>query len=263
MKIKSTLLALAVLLPITISAQQSIRLHSHNDYTRTVPFWDAYNHHCNSIEADIYWQEGQLLVGHNLEDLKPEKTFLRMYVEPIVKTFRANGNRMWNDSGDRLMLLIDLKTPTEPTLSELIKLLEQYPDVFCTPNGVMITITGNVPENERFQDYPAWVAFDGDLRKSYTPAQLERVPLVSNYVRLFAEKWDGYGQMTNSELDAVKDAIEKAHSWGKPIRFWGAPESNTVYITFWRLGVDFINTDKPAASSNFFSDLKDKKFVID
>ena len=77
---KKLFLALAVLLPLSLAAQQPVVLHSHNDYNRVAPFWEAYSQHCRSIEADIYWHEGQLLVGHDLKDLKPENSFLRMCV---------------------------------------------------------------------------------------------------------------------------------------------------------------------------------------
>ena len=256
------LLVLAALLPLSVAAQQPVVLHSHNDYNRTAPFWEAYSQHCRSIEADVHWHEGQLLVGHDVEDLKPENTFLRMYVDPIVRTFRANGGKMWAGSPDRLMLMVELKSPTEPELTEVIKVLEQFPDVFCSPDGVQIAITGNTPAKEHFCDYPAWVGYDGDIRDEYTPEQLERVALVSNSFRMFAKKWNGKGRMIDPELDAVNAAIAKVHSWGKPIRFWEAPEGTTAYFTFWKLGVDIINTDKPAVASLFFSDWGNKNFIM-
>ena len=255
-------LVLAALLPLSLAAQQPVVLHSHNDYNRTAPFWEAYSQHCRSIEADVHWHEGQLLVGHDVEDLKPENTFLRMYVDPIVRTFRANGGKMWAGSPDRLMLMVELKSPTEPELTEVIKVLEQFPDVFCSPDGVQIAITGNTPAKEHFCDYPAWVGYDGDIRDEYTPEQLERVALVSNSFRMFAKKWNGKGRMIDPELDAVNAAIAKVHSWGKPIRFWEAPEGTTAYFTFWKLGVDIINTDKPAVASLFFSDWGNKNFIM-
>ena len=259
---RNFLLSLAVLLPLSLAAQQPVVLHSHNDYNRTAPFWEAYSQHCRSIEADVFLHEGQLLVGHEVEDLKPENSLLRMYVDPIVRTFHANGNKMWAGADDRLMLLVELKSATEPTLTEVVKLLEQFPDVFCAPGAVQVAITGNIPAKEHFQDYPVWVGFDGDIRETYTWAQMERVALVSNSFRLFAKKWNGKGRMIDPELNAVKDAIAKVHSWGKPIRFWEAPEGTTAYFTFWKLGVDIINTDKPAVASLFFSDWENKNFIM-
>lgn len=259
---KRLFLVLAALLPLTLAAQQPVILHSHNDYNRTAPFWEAYSQHCQSIEADVFLHNGELLVGHEVENLKPENSFLRLYVDPIVRTFRANGGKMWAGSQDRLMLLVELKSATEPTLTEVIEQLEEFPDVFCSPEGVKVAITGNTPAKEHFRDYPEWVGFDGDIRETYTWAQLERVALVSNSFRMFAKKWNGKGRMIDPELNAVKDAIAKVHSWGKPIRFWEAPEGTTAYFTFWKLGVDIINTDKPAVAHLFFDDWGNKNFIM-
>ena len=259
---KRLFLVLAALLPLTLAAQQPVILHSHNDYNRTAPFWEAYSQHCQSIEADVFLHNGELLVGHEVEDLKPENSFLRLYVDPIVRTFRANGGKMWAGSQDRLMLLVELKSATEPTLTEVIEQLEEFPDVFCSPEGVKVAITGNTPAKEHYRDYPEWVGFDGDIRETYTWAQLERVALVSNSFRMFAKKWNGKGRMIDPELNAVKDAIAKVHSWGKPIRFWEAPEGTTAYFTFWKLGVDIINTDKPAVAHLFFDDWGNKNFIM-
>ncbi len=259
---KKLLLFLCCLLPLSAAAQLPVILHSHNDYVRTVPFWEAYSQHCASIEADVHLYEGQLLVGHDLKDLTPERTFDGMYVQPVVQTFRANGGKMWPGSQDRLILMVELKSPTEPELTEIIKVLEQYPDVFCSPDGVQVVITGNTPAPEKFTEYPKWIYYDGDIRDNYTPEQLAQVGMVSNSFRMFAKKWNGKGRMIDTELDAVKAAIAKVHAMGKPIRFWEAPEGTTAYFTFWKLGVDIINTDKPAVASLFFSDWGNKNFIM-
>ena len=243
-------------------AQLPVILHSHNDYNRTAPFWEAYSQHCASIEADVFLSDGKLLVGHDEEDLTPERNLDAMYIQPIVQTFRSNGGRMWKDSPDRLILMIELKSPAEDELPEVVKALEKYPDVFSSENGVRIAITGNVPPKEDFLKYPSWIGYDGDIRDDYSPMQLERVVLVSNSFRMFSRKWNGKGRMIDPELAAVKAAIEKVHSWGKPIRFWDAPEGTTAYFTFWKLGVDIIGTDKPAVASQFFSDWGNKNFII-
>ncbi len=259
---KRLLLLLCCLLPLSAAAQYPVVLHSHNDYNRTAPFWEAYSQHCGSIEADVYLNEGLLLVGHDEGDLRLDRSFQKMYVNPIVNTFRLNEGHMWKDSDERLLLLVEIKSAVEPALSEIVKVLEQYPDVFCSDKGVKVAITGNIPAKEHFCDYPAFIGFDGDLREEYTPEQLERVALVSNSFRLYAQKWNGKGRMIDRELDAVKEAIAKAHSWGKPIRFWESPEGTTTYFTFWKLGVDIIGTDKPATAALFFSDWGNKNFIM-
>jgi alkaline phosphatase len=253
---------LTVLLPLTLAAQAPVILHSHNDYKRLAPFWEAYSQHCTSIEADVFLCEGQLLVGHEVEELKAENSFAALYVEPIVRTFRANGGRMWPGSAARLQLMVELKSETEPELSEVIALLERYPDVFCSPEGVRVTVTGNVPAPADFSKYPSWVWFDGNLHTAYTGSQLERVALISEDFRDYAAKWNGKGNFIQADYQPLKAAVDQAHALGKPVRFWNAPEGTTPYFTYIRLGLDYVNTDKPAVASLFFSDWDNKNFYM-
>ena len=257
----------ALLLPLASEARpHPVLLHSHNDYERTAPFWEAYSQHCASVEADVFLKDGQLLVGHEEEVLVPERSFSALYVDPIVNTFRQNGGRMWKGSDETLQLMVELKSDTEPELTEVVNLLGQYPDVFCAPDGVKVVITGNTPDCGDFASYPRWISFDGDLEEDlsvrYTPEQLERVALISMNFRRFARKWNGKGRMIDPELDAVNAAIAAAHAVGKPIRFWNAPEGTTSYFTFWKLGVDYVNTDKPAVAHLFFDDWGNKNFIL-
>ena len=61
---------------LTASAQAPVLIHSHNDYTRNVPFWQAYAQNVYSIEADVFLKDGTLLVGHEMEDLSPDMTYI-------------------------------------------------------------------------------------------------------------------------------------------------------------------------------------------
>lgn len=257
-------ISLTFLVTLAAYAQQlPIIYHSHNDYNRTVPFWEAYSQHCASIEADVFLQDGEILVAHNRKDVTAERSLRKMYIEPIVKTFRENGGRMWKGSDDRLQLVVDLKTGE--SLPGVIALAEEYPDVFTTENGVKIVITGNEPAPEDFGKWPSWLWFDGDFKDgklNYTPEQLKRIAMISTDFRKFARNWNGKGRMINSELEAVTKAIETAHEAGKPIRFWDAPEGTTAYFTLHKLGVDFFNTDYPAQCALFFSNWTNKNFRI-
>ena len=260
------ILSISLMFLVTLAAyaqQLPIIYHSHNDYNRTVPFWEAYSQHCASIEADVFLQDGEILVAHNRKDVTAERSLRKMYIEPIVKTFRENGGRMWKGSDDRLQLVVDLKTGE--SLPGVIALAEEYPDVFTTENGVKIVITGDEPAPEDFGKWPSWLWFDGDFKDgklNYTPEQLKRIAMISTDFRKFARNWNGKGRMINSELEAVTKAIETAHEAGKPIRFWDAPEGTTAYFTLHKLGVDFFNTDYPAQCALFFSNWTNKNFRI-
>ena len=258
---KLILSLLSLFVALTVNAQLPIMLHSHNDYTRTMPFYEAYSQHVQSIEADVFLIKGKLLVGHETHQTSADRTFQAMYAEPIAKVFRANGGRMWKDSDDCLQLMVETKSETKPCLNAVIKVLKNYPDVFCSPKGVKVIITGYDLKPEEFSDYPEWIYFDGRLSRNYTPDQLKRVGLFSECFGDYAH-WNGKGNIVDPQLEALKAAIEKAHSLDKPIRFWEAPETTTAYYTFLNLGIDIFNTDYPARAYQFFSDWANKNFSM-
>lgn len=258
------LLFAALCICATAAAERPMLIHSHNDYCRRAPFWQAYAQQVYSIEADVFLHNGQLLVGHDVEDLSPELTFEGMYVEPLVTLYKRNGGRAWKDSDEPIQLMVELKSETEPTLRAVTALLDRYPEVFDTtvnPDAVRIAVTGRVPAPEEFGNYPAYVLFDGEWDRNYTPAQLERVALVSANFQDYSQ-WNGKGSIIPVELAKIEQIIDRAHAWGKPVRFWGAPEGTTVYYTFYDLGIDYLNTDRPEVCAGFFDDFGNKNFQI-
>lgn len=258
------LLFAALCICATAAAERPMLIHSHNDYCRRAPFWQAYAQQVYSIEADVFLHDGQLLVGHDVEDLSPELTFEGMYVEPLVTLYKRNGGRAWKDSDEPIQLMVELKSETEPTLRAVTALLDRYPEVFDTtvnPDAVRIAVTGRVPAPEEFGNYPAYVLFDGEWDRNYTPAQLERVALVSANFQDYSQ-WNGKGSIIPVELAKIEQIIDRAHAWGKPVRFWGAPEGTTVYYTFYDLGIDYLNTDRPEVCAGFFDDFGNKNFQI-
>jgi alkaline phosphatase len=244
---------------------QNVLIHSHNDYRQTAPFYQAYSQQVASLEADVFALDDPdtLLVAHDPVDLLAPLSFDQAYIKPLVALFKQNGGRAWRNSDQKPTLLIDLKTPADPTLDKVIALLNHYPEVFdpsINPYSVRVVITGNTPHAENFKNYPSFVSFDGS-HTDYTPEQLERIAMISldfgNY-----SKWNGKGSMTTKELGQVVAAIEKTHALGKPVRFWGTPDGITAWNTFYSIGVDYINTDRPEACAAFFRDFHKKNYRI-
>lgn len=247
-----------------IAAQQRILIHSHNDYKQEVPFYQAYAQQVFSIEVDLFAVDGQLLVGHDKEDLSQDMTFDELYLNPILRLYKQNRGKAWKNSKHQLQLMIELKSPTEPTLTMVVDKLKKYPEVFdssVNPNAVKIAITGNVPKPSEFVQYPQFILFDGLIDENYTPEQLQRVALISLPLYDYAV-WNGKGSFKTEEKKNVEAVIKKVHDMGKPIRFWGTPNSITAWNTFYHMGVDIINTDKVEACADFFHNFEDKNYLI-
>ena len=249
-----------------LSAQYPLKIHSHNDYTRIVPFYEAYAQKIYSIEVDMYYIDDTFYVCHDKKDINPDKTFESLYLKPLQFLYHVNNGQPWADSSRRLQLMLEIKSNnTDDYLNALThKYLQKYPEIFDpahNPNAVRIVITGHVPSPAEFSRYPEYILFDGDLNLEYTPEQLSRVGLFSmNFKSL--SSWNGKGSLTLSDKKKVLNAIKKAHDLGKEIRFWGAPDNINTWNTFHNLNIDYINTDHVTNCTQFFSDWHNKTYVI-
>ncbi len=246
---KRLALLLTLALSLSAYAQYPVLIHSHNDYAQQAPFWLAYAVKANSVECDMFHVGGsKFLIGHGTDDFCYNQIFDVWYLDPIVQVIRYNGGHAWNDDENRpLQLLIDVKSgDTDTFLKALCRKLGRYPDVFdprVNPHACQVVISGNTPAPEDFDRYPAYLLFDSKLSNEYTASQLERVAMFSEYFRNWSS-WDGKSELSAGDEQHLKEAVEKAHALGKPIRFWEAPDTQKAWDKFIELGFDYINTDK-------------------
>ncbi|HMO84949.1 MAG TPA: hypothetical protein PKC18_08540, partial [Lacipirellulaceae bacterium] len=88
--------------------------HAHNDYLHPRPLADALDLRFGSIEADVFRVGDELLVGHTVDELRPERTLAALYLDPLARRAAERGG--WVDEpGRTVTLLIDFKTAGEPT----------------------------------------------------------------------------------------------------------------------------------------------------
>ncbi len=238
---------------LTNAQYTSLNAHSHNDYEQDIPFLTAYNCHFGSIEADIWAEGDELFVAHNKSEIKPERTLDTLYIRPIAELFRTNKGHAWADHPGTFQLLIDLKTVAEPTLSLLVDKLSKYPEVFdpsYNENAVRIVISGNRPASSKFQEYPAFISFDGDLKLRYTAEERKRIAVFSTNLQNLIS-WTGEGKIPKGERRRMVQVIDSIHALGNKIRFWNAPDTPTAWQTLMNLRVDYINTDHIQALADY------------
>ncbi|KAI4089306.1 MAG: hypothetical protein LQ344_005524 [Seirophora lacunosa] len=73
---------------------QPIACHSHNDYWRRVPLYDALAAGCTGVEADIWTDANSpddLFVGHTRKSLTASRTLKSLYIDPLL-TILNNAN---------------------------------------------------------------------------------------------------------------------------------------------------------------------------
>lgn len=250
-----TIITLLLLISFNCSLlhAQSVWIHAHNDYHQKVPFWGAVAAGAHSIEIDVIADSSNntLYVAHEKESIQSHRTLPSLYLNPL-KQLHQQLEREEKEQDAAFLFLIDLKSSWEYSLPLLIETLKPYQAWLdgSKTTQTRIVISGSIPPATAFSSFPSWIAFDGRLNRSYTDEQKERLGMISASAGDFS-RWNGKGRPVQKEHMALKAAVEKAHELGLKFRFWGTPDNPTTWAYALQLGVDFINTDTPAALSEW------------
>jgi alkaline phosphatase len=236
-----------------IFSQTGYKVHSHNDYEQELPFWYAYVNGASSIEADIFLKHDELYVTHTEDEILERNTLKSLYLDQL-RNLEASGKLRG------VQLLIDIKSEAYTTLKKLVDVLKEYPELI-SEDKVTFVISGNRPKPEEYKNYPDFIWFDHQDLDELGTIDLDKVALVSTNYKNYTV-WNGYGRMMNPELKKVKEVIGLAKATGKPFRFWATPDTKTAWARLAKLGVDFINTDKPALAKQYLEDLDKNTYTL-
>lgn len=239
---------------ISFSSFAQVKIHSHNDYVQKKPFVLAYENKVDEIEADIYLVNDSIVVAHSKKEINPSNTLYRLYLYPIAAAFKKYKNRVSSDKRYTFSLMIDVKGDWNTVYPSLKKEIEKYGNVFnrdAKKTAVQIVISGSRPVHTTFHTYPKWLYFDGLPNITYAKEDLKRVTMISDNFANYS-KWRGIGELPEEDKVRLLQVIKQAHQLGKPIRFWGAPDTETCWKQLATLGADIINTDKIEESKKYF-----------
>jgi hypothetical protein len=256
------------------------RTHSHNDYEHARPLFDALDQGFCSVEADIYLVDGKLLVAHDRDKVRPERTLEALYLDPLLARCKANGGHVYPELGRdpklrrplaatapdvEFTLLIDIKTDGAaiyPVLRETLQryagMLTRYTPTDTRCGAVTVILSGDRPTALVAAEPERLCAIDGRLSDLEDgKASVHLMPLVS-------ESWQ-------TVLDRQKEAVAKAkakgtfnpadfmprreinlaHEQGKRVRFWAVPANPAMWRALKDGGVDLINADDLAGLARF------------
>lgn len=164
-----------------------IPCHSHNDYMRRVPLFDALHFGCTGVEADVWLFEEELYVGHNKAALTKNRTLQNLYVNPLVQLLdhmnpttdytNSTAHGVFDmDPSQSLVLLVDIKTDGRKTFPYVYRQLEtlRSKDYLTYWDGsevharaITVVGTGNTPWD--------MLAADKKHRDIFFDAPLERL----------------------------------------------------------------------------------------
>lgn len=225
--------------------------HSHNDYWRRIPLFEAISYGCVGVEADVWLfpdssEQLELYVGHNTAALTPERTFRSLYVDPLVRIIdRANSpatlvvwhgvaperpNGIWDlDPNQTLVLLVDFKTNGEklwPVVQSHLETLRSrgylthWNGVDVVDGPVTVVATGSVPfdlltANTTYRD----IFFDAPLAMLYEePDIIPGIDTFQQKVSIPTSSASGQGT-TGLPPDATADTFNSSNSYYASVSF--------------------------------------------
>jgi hypothetical protein len=217
--------------------------HSHNDYEQKNPCLDAIAARVSSIEADLWFEDGKLLVGHDRGKWRGD--FETLYLKPLNEFWERNALPAGPDGA--FLLWLDLKDASGGLRSRLHELLQGY--AFTREHDarhvrVLVILTGKVEAKEAYvREY-----FDPLLTRdsnTFTEVDPRGSPEWSWYALNWKTlgDWDGSGEMTDEQRRRLRKLVDEIHQKDRKVRLWNHPAT----VEFWReacaAGVDRLGTD--------------------
>lgn len=222
-------------------------MHAHNDYNHTRPLLDALEAGAISVEADVFLQDGVLLVGHDRSQLTAARSLQALYLEPLDALRRERGSLIPPACGGRLWLLIDVKAEPEASQRALTALLARYRPLL---RDVRVVVSGERDKAGLARDPTGLAGYDGRVLEHEDTVPAARMPLVSEqWSRLFS--WTGQGAMPAHERARLRSIVAAVHAQGRKLRFWATPDEPELWRELQQAGVDLINTDSLQALRHF------------
>jgi hypothetical protein len=235
-----------MILPFVVALQSPLlnRVHSHNDYMQARPLDEALDNGFNSVEVDVFPANGKLFVSHNERDIKADKTIESIYLEKLSARAKANRGAIYPGSRSTFWVLVDVKKNGEEAYRTFKNILDRYP--ILKPSGrnskVRFVISGDRAIGSIVADKGKWAGVDGrydDLGHGYS---FEQMPWISgDWTEFFPYK--GESIFPNEQKAKLDSMVKSIHSEHRVVRFWGAPDSESMWSLHWKAGVDLINTD--------------------
>jgi hypothetical protein len=251
--------------PPAVAADPARRLHGHNDYLQPVPLLRALELGLGSVEADVWLEAGELRIGHERWQLRPGRTLRSLYLEPLRSHVATNGGRVHPGAGAAgapFVLLVDVKANGEDVwpvlhaeLAEHRTMLTRFAGDTVDPGAVTVVLSGSRPRALVAAAQERFCALDGRLADlaAQPPPPASLVPWISDAWSRVSD-WTGADDLLPAERVRIAALVAQAHSQGRELRFWGAPDRPEAWQALWELGVDRIGTDRPKVAAAFLRD---------
>jgi len=232
--------------------------HSHNDYTRNRPLYDALSFGFTSIEVDVYWHEGRMVVTHDDEHLNEKPTIQELYLDPLKSIIQKNNGHIYNNDQTQLVLMVDLKSEKVSTYVALKSIFSSYTDIIewyeagkLIRGPVKVLLSGGPPIDIIQRENNRYFYVDGAIDQWGEDYPVALMPRAStNYRDYFT--WYGKGDIPKEEEEKLRELIQLAHNNNRKVRFWGCPNKVEVWKKLMDEGADWINVDDLQGFSEYY-----------
>jgi hypothetical protein len=244
--------------------------HSHNDYWRSIPLFEALAVGCTSVEADVWLtDDNDLLVSHSWKSTTRQRTLRSLYLDPLANIFEhrnvsaaSTSHRETgvfdSDSDKSIVLLIDFKSDGQKIwpvlLSQLQALRDRnwltYFDGKTLHEGPLTIVgTGNTPfELVQQNSTNRFVFYDAPLQSISEPQfnTTNSYYASSNMKAAIGNMW--MGTITSKQEETLKQQIQASEAKGLKSRYWDTPAwpisvRDSVWAKLMELGVGVLNVD--------------------
>lgn len=227
------------------------RAFAHNDYARRRPLFDALEQGFTTVEADVFLEGDQILVGHGKRDLAPHRTLESLYLGPLAELVGDRG-QVWPDRP--LTLLVDVKSEATATWLALHDTLERHRDMLTQhrhdgrlSGPVTVVVSGHTDValmDSHTVRYATRDGRPGDLVDGLTACTSA---ISEKFSKLFG--WDGEGDLPDHQRDGLHRLVDEIHRVGRTARFWGT--NPRMWPELLEAGVDQIIADDLPALREF------------
>ena len=259
--------------------------HSHNDYWRRIPLYEALAAGCTGIEADVWLHGDDLLVGHTMSSLTVERSLDDLYIDPIKSILtiqdqaksrsklenKSRSSWIFEMSGTTsLNLLIDVKSNGRETTAAVLDHLEplrskgwltHFNGSRVVSGPITVILTGNAPfdmisSNDTYRD----VFFDAPLddleEYNSLPDGTHYTAENSLYASVSFQTAIGkvHGSLSSQQVKTIRQHVKNASRRSLKLRYWDTPAwpvsiRNYVWEVLEREGVGMLNVDDVYSAS--------------
>ncbi|TEY84155.1 hypothetical protein BOTCAL_0020g00300 [Botryotinia calthae] len=253
--------------------------HSHNDYWRPVPLFEALAAGCIGVEADIWLNikdgSDDLLVGHSLKSLRDDRTLQNLYIKPLITILEyqnndsaesdggsSNSNGVFQSSPNTtLTLLLDLKSSGSdlwPWVNQELEALRSkgWLTNWSNPTDKINWSPIIVVATEKKAPFDLLIS-NTTYRDIFYDAPLEDIANSkydesnSYYARVsmstLGKIW--FRKFSSSQLNQIKTQVALVNAKGLKARYWDTPALPAIFREYiWGIlvenGVGMLNVDE-------------------